>query len=313
MFVVVTTLAEAASTSVRSLSIASSGSEATTYFCCPGGFSAGEKGFEPVTQTIGPSPTIMIDYLSCTMQQMALVSNIWNLETASEWPSAQPTSMKLYSLTNEPGNTGVVGGACTTWTVYASGIAVAWSPEDTVINDILANGSYAFINNDLYNGLPDFPPPYPTPNNRPASCDSLSSASSPSHGAIAVAIGAGVVLLLLVGCCCVICCRAGRGRQGRMRRTSAMPMPMLAGAAGRRWKHSDDNIPLNAVGPAPNPAYVPGPQPFGRYEPMRAVADDRPPAYDDALLADDADLHAGAGMGPGRVGDEHGYGEFGRV
>lgn len=256
------------------------------------------------------------------MQQTALVTNIWNLETASEWPSAQPTNMKLYSLTNQAGNTAIEDVACTTWTVFASGIAVAWSPADTVINDILANGSYAYINNGLFSGLPDFPPPYPTPNIRPTSCGTPGSSASPIHGAVAVAIGAGVVVLL-VACCCVVCCRAGRSRraaQARMRRTGAMPMPMPmpmavgAGAGGRRWKQHDDQIPLNAVGPAPNPAYVPGlQQPFGRYEPMRDFGDDRPPAYDDALLTDDADLHAAGGMEPGRVEDEHGYGEFGRV
>lgn len=249
------------------------GTGVNAYFCCP-------DGFELNTLTPSPSPTILIDYLSCTFMTSSYLENVFNLHETTSWPSELPTPLPVYNTEINDDDSGQP--SCTTFTVTASGIAVAWSATDTAVVGFLLNGTVE-SEEDVWAGIPGFPPQYPTP--RPVSPGCVRGSPAWLLAAIlpAAIIGGGILM------CCGCCCWAIHKKR-RQRATGALST--FGRPRARRKERSEDQIPLQNMGRAHIAEHTAGVHARSPYEPVWSPNEERPPAYDDTLMMDDANLDA---------------------
>lgn len=261
--VVVTTPARAVpSTGFTSYSQATGAPD--TYFCCPDGYELGT-----VTQL--PSPTIQLDYMSCTFTTSTYLENVFTLEATTSWPSSLPTPLPVTNIElNDKDN---AQASCTTFTVTASGILVAWAPTDTAVMQIILNGSLEVAEEPAWNGIPYFIPLYPTPRPKLAGCTPGNPTWLLAAILPAAIIGGGIFL------CCGCCCWAYR-RNKKKRAAFVQPI------AGQQGPY-EEQIPLKTLTKAHIATHF-GPKKQATYDTSSSQDEERPPDYDETLMMDDS-------------------------
>lgn len=247
------------------------GTGVNTYFCCP-------NGFELNVATSSPFPTMLMNYMSCTFITSSYLENVFNLEYSTSWPTSLPTPLPIYTTEINEDDSGQA--SCTTFTITASGIAVAWAPTDTAVMELLLNGTFEG-EEAVWEGIPGFPPQWPTlaepyPGCGPGSPAWLLATILPS-----VIIGVGI--LLCYGCCCWA---AHKNR--RKRATLGLPTQRF----GRRQEPGEDQIPLKNVSRAHMADHSGGAHDGRAFEPMRTLDEEGLPTYDETLMMDDSNLDA---------------------
>jgi hypothetical protein len=208
-----------------------------------------------------PFPTILMNYMSCTYVTSASLDNIFNLDLSTSWPSALQTPLPVYATKFDNGLRPQPG--CTSVTVTASGIAVAWSPTDTAVMNILQNATY-WNEETFWPGDLAFPPEYPTPLSGGDDCLTGRSLHLPAIILPTVLVGG---LFLLIFYAWVL--------QRRRRRRAALGSSTQA--------VGEEQVPLKLFSRVNlkgfhrlNVAQSSGGQ---AYEPMRRPSEGLPPAY----------------------------------
>ncbi len=185
-----------------------------TYFCCP-------DGFQLDILTPGPSPTIQVDYASCTSTG-TVIETVWDMKNSGGWPTSVPSDIHVYmaELDYEPDG-------CSIFTVTASGIAVAWAATDTAVID--------YLHSELLPAeLSEWPPEWPTNTHRP-SCVGGSPTWLVPVILCTVFIGGGLCF-----CCCILWVV-------RRRRSNRAMLWPKNGAFRERIQAHVENMPLTDV------------------------------------------------------------------
>ena len=235
-----------------------------TYFCCP-------DGFQLDILTPGPSPTILVDYASCTSTN-TILDAVWAMKSSGGWPTSQPSDIQVYTdeLAYEPSG-------CSVFTVTASGIAVAWAATDTAVIDYL---QHDILRAKFLVWPPEWPMNIPHPSCVGGSPTWLVSAILPS-----VLIGGG---LCLWGCCICWMVRKKRQKRGRLwpkTRTS-----------WERQQADGESMPLTDVQPAHLAEHSPYPHSEQAHE-VESLDEQALPSYDETLAMGNENLDAtNAGM-----------------
>jgi hypothetical protein len=237
-----------------------------TYFCCP-------DGFHLDILTSGPSPTILVDYASCTSTDTVLDA-VWAMKSSGGWPTSKPSDIQVYTakLAYEPSG-------CSVFTVTASGIAVAWAATDTAVID--------FLQDDIpHTEFMEWPPQWPISTQHP-SCVG----GSPAWLVPAILPSVFIGGALCLWCCCI----CGMVRKKRQNRARLWPG---TGTSWERLQAHGESTPLTDIQPvhlAEHTSY-----PHSEQSHDVESLDERLPSYNETLAMGNENLDA---TNAGRLGE----------
>ena len=235
-----------------------------TYFCCP-------DGFQLDILTPGPSPTILIDYASCTSTD-TILDAVWAMKSSDGWPKSKPSDIQVYTeeLAYEPSG-------CSVFTVTASGIAVAWAATDTAAVD--------FLQDDIPDAKSmEWPPQWPISTPHP-SC----MGGSPTWLVPAILPSVFIGGALCLGCCC-ICWIVRKKKQNRGR------LWTRTGTSWERLHGHGESMPLTDIQPAHLAEHTSYPHSEQSHD-VESLDEERLPSYNETLAMGNENLDAtNAGM-----------------